>query len=727
MRTFALLLALIPSVTLAATPEIVAVRVGLADRYKTGLWTQVEVTLRGGDQPVDGQLSLVTPDGDAVPSRVEASCRLPAHQETVVRTLYRPGRVRGSLTVELGEGDRRLARRVFSTADRADAEHFLPGLEYRALIVTVGEADLDIERLGRLGGFSAEHRPVAARLKDAKTLPVDWAGYEGVDAVILQTSRPDAYRSLDPDSPQVRALDLWIRMGGRLILCGGDGSALASDGPLAHWLPGRFEKTVSLRPTGLGALESFCDSRSGVPRGESDHVAMRAVRLVDPQGLVEAAEGDLPLVVRAARGLGQVIFVAVDLDHPRLRAWVDRPKLIARLLDAPTEGEESDDAAAVMHFGYDDLSGQLRSALDHFPDVRPIPFWVLAGLIVAYLLAIGPGDYFFLRRLVGRMTWTWLTFPTIVLAACLLAYGLAQQFKGDRLAVNKVDLIDVDTVSGRLRDTVWFNVFSPRMEAFDVGASPCLPGGRPQSDGHAWPAWFGLPGSAIGGMDPRTGEPSLWTEPYRFASDRRAMFGVPMAQWSTKSFTVRGTASTKDFPRAELSEDAQLLVGYLTNTFDFSLEDCLVAYDRSVYELGTIGPGESVRLGATTKRSELKTLLTGRKVVFVEGGDKFRQETTPYDPASQNVSYILRTMMFYDAAGGRRYTGLWNAYQSFVDLSGLLKTGRAIFVAQAPKGSDVRRVQGVELRLNDRPPEASHARQTTIYRFVYPVQKEKNG
>ena len=40
-------------------------------------------------------------------------------------------------------------------------------------------------------------------------------------------------------------------------------------------------------------------------------------------------------------------------------------------------------------------------------------------------------------------------------------------------------------------------------------------------------------------------------------------------------------------------------------------------------------------------------------------------------------------MMFYEAAGGQRYTGLWNAYQDFVDLSTLLKADRAILVAQA--------------------------------------------
>ncbi len=83
-----------------------------------------------------------------------------------------------------------------------------------------------------------------------------------------------------------------------------------------------------------------------------------------------------------------------------------------------------------MHYGYSDLAGQMRSALDRFTGVRQAPFWLVAGLIVAYILLIGPGDYFFLRKVVRRMEWTWLTFPSIVvlgepgrLRAGLLAQG----------------------------------------------------------------------------------------------------------------------------------------------------------------------------------------------------------------------------------------------------------------------------------------------------------------
>ena len=223
-------------------------------------------------------------------------------------------------------------------------------------------------------------------------------------------------------------------------------------------------------------------------------------------------------------------------------------------------------------------------------------------------------------------------------------------------------------------------------------------------------AWLGLPGTALGGMNPRAGGPTLWTQPYSFSPSLDALCDVPIPVWSTKSLSARWNAPTKAFPEADLTDDNQLLVGTLVNTLDFPLEQCILAYGRSVYELGTIGPGESARLGPMSRRSELKTLLTGRKVVFTEASDKYRQEVTPYDQSSTDVPYILRMMMFYEAAGGRRYTGLWNAYQSFVDLSTLLKADRAILVAQGP-GDSPEKSRGATL-LRDGRPLGRHAEQT---------------
>jgi len=630
--------------------------------------------------------------------------------------LCRMGRVRGSVEVELRVGRRVVARRIFHSAEKADAEHIAPGLEFCPLVVVVGDADPGVEQAGRLWGVDVEHRPRVAMLESAKQLPVDWLGYEGVDAVVLCASRPEIHGDLDQNSPQWAALDQWIRMGGRLVLSTGAESekVLADDSPLGRFAPGRWEKTVTLRQT--GALESYGGGRVGVPPAALAQTPLRAARLSGVQGVVEAREADLPLVIRAARGLGQVLFLAVDLDRPPIGQWPDRAMLMARLLDLPPgDGEDIDHAASAMHYGYRDLAGQLRSALDQFPGVRLAPFWVVAALAAVYLLFIGPGDYFFLRKVTGRMTWTWLTFPMIVLTAGAGACGLAYWLKGNRLAAAQATLIDVDASSGLLRGTAWMNLFCPKTQSFNLSVDPSA-----TLEVRTWTGWLGLSGGGIGGMNPRTAEASPWAQPYDFSPPLDAMLGVPIATWSSKSFTARWTAATEKFPAARLEEDNQLLVGSVPNTLDIPLERCLLAHGRSVYELGTLEPGQSVRVGAALKRSELKTLLTGRKIVFVESGDKFRQEVTPYDQSSDEVAYILQTMMFYRAAGGRRYTGLWNDYQGFVDLSDLLKTDRAILFAWASGDS----TPGAKLLRDGRPLEAASRRHPTAFRVVYPVKRE---
>jgi hypothetical protein len=229
-------------------------------------------------------------------------------------------------------------------------------------------------------------------------------------------------------------------------------------------------------------------------------------------------------------------------------------------------------------------------------------------------------------------------------------------------------------------------------------------------------------------MNPHAGGLAQSTDPYSFSPNLDAMLGVPIQVWSTKSLTARWNAPMKVFPQADLSDQSQLLTGTVTNTLGFPLEQCILAYGSSVYELGTIAPGESAHLGAMAKRSELKTLLTGRKLVVNERetGEKYHQESTPYDQSSADIPYILRTMMFYEAAGGRSYTGLGNAYQDFVDLSALLKADRAILVTQEP-GPEQEQRHGADALRDGRPLGGSQNKHVTLYRFVFPVKKEKSG
>ena len=291
---------------------------------------------------------------------------------------------------------------------------------------------------------------------------------------MLATSEPGVYGALKPDSPEIEALDQWTRMGGSpAALCrarGGESPAPAA--PLSRFSPGRLVRTLPLRHS--SAIESYCGSAVPVPReGVGQVLDLRVPQLADVQGTVEAREGNLPLVVRRAWGFGNVVFAAMDLDLAPLRDWQDRGLLVGKLLDIeeiPLEGPH--DSGAVLHYGFDDMAGQLRSALDQFAGVPFVPFSLIVAIVVGYLLLIGPVDYFVLRKLGRRMALTWLTFSLIVLAFGLGAYCSRGRLKGERVCVNQLDLVDVDLASGAVRGTSWADVFSPAVDRYDLSFAP---------------------------------------------------------------------------------------------------------------------------------------------------------------------------------------------------------------------------------------------------------------
>jgi hypothetical protein len=522
-------------------------------------------------------------------------------------------------------------------------------------------------------------------------------------------------------------------MGGTLVLCAGSNAdaALHAASPLARFLPGHFEKTEFLQATAV--LEAFAKSSNPVSK-PGENVKLPVARLSGVQGKIEAQHQDVPLVIRKAHGLGQVVFLATDLDRGPIRDWSDRPALVAALLNLPAN-VRADDSADTTNYGYTDLAGQLRSALDQPRDVRLVPFFVVALLVIAYILLIGPGDYFLLRRLGRGMHWTWITFPTIVVLFSVGAYVAAYWLKGDQLRVNQIDLVDIDS-EGTARGASWFSIFSPRGESFDLSMRPRVPDGPPPQPATVSIGWLGKAGEEFNGMYRRGAQDSgpLLGQGYSIAPSLAAIHEVPIQVWASKSFVQRWLGNAPKLGvDASLTVDArQQLAGRIVNRLvgdepatknGIKLSHCFLAYDSWAYVLPPLRPGEAVEIGPATRRISLSTLLSGDSLDYSENS-----AATPYDRSSRDMAYVLQRMMFYDAAGGRKRTGMANDYQAFTDLSGLLKTGRAILVGMPPddgscRGGDLLRGPVPSAgEIDSRQPLGNALdRHTTILRFVLPV------
>ena len=99
-------------------------------------------------------------------------------------------------------------------------------------------------------------------------------------------------------------------------------------------------------------------------------------------------------------------------------------------------------------------------------------FPAVATLAIAYLLILGPGDYWLVHKVLRRPQAAWITFPILVVATSVGAYALAGWSKGaGRPRVNQVQLVDFDLTGGRTRGTYWSALYSPDSRRFDLGLS----------------------------------------------------------------------------------------------------------------------------------------------------------------------------------------------------------------------------------------------------------------
>jgi len=716
-----------PAAVPTTMPTIDGIRLGWDGVYKLGCWTPLEVEISGGSEPIVGQVEVTVPDSDGVPTTVSTLDHRPVGVDpgytSVARLFVRIGQSKSSIRVRFVSEGQVLCERTFRSGLEEASGVVRGGIAATGQVWLLYGPQLglgEIAQAASTGGALTATR--VARSERAADLPTRWFGYEGVETVLLTTSNPALYRPLTQNSEPIKALLRWVELGGRLVVfCGSEApELLTSEGPLAPLVPGHFDGEMLPLRKSL-PLETY----SGAEQSIRGRLNVRVPRLIDVQGEVLAKAGsenaELPLVVRAPRGLGELIFVGLDFDRPPWNSWPGRTSFFRKLLDLPV-GDAVDDqqsSSGMLAAQNEDLSSHLRSALDErFSGVQPISFALVALLVVAYIGLIGPGDFFFVKRVLKRMELTWVTFPLIVAAVAGGAYAYAQSKKGDQLRVNQVEIVDVDTQGGLVRGTVWTHFFTPRVEQMNLTLAPQFPGQQLVEDSRCLTSWLGLPGFALGGMQTFATEATDWETGYRFGKSLDAILQLPVQVWSTKTITARWTADLDNLPlEADLQRTSNgLLAGEIRADLGIGLEDCILLYGRWAYGLGDVADQQALTINDTLQPRIIKTLLTSPTA-----GDETPKRvaddgTVPFDADSFDVARIVKVMMFYEAVHGYRYTNMLNRYQQHTDLSQTLKNGRAVLLARVP-------ADGSQWLQGERPLGGDGDRHWLYYRFVIPVKQ----
>ncbi|MGI9176966.1 MAG: hypothetical protein ACR2IT_03815, partial [Pirellulales bacterium] len=329
----------------------------------------------------------------------------------------------------------------------------------------------------------------------------------------------------------------------------------------------------------------------------------------------------------------------------------------------------------------------LHAALDRFPPpagaspssaasetVIPVPFEVIAGIGLLYVLCLYPLDWWFVSKQ-GRPWVAWLTLPLLAAGFSAAALGVKSRWGGGGETVGRTaDLIDVDVADALVRGTSWLAVRSPANDRLDVAIEPSPALDTAQTA--AAVTWWGVAGSGFGGLDAAVPHPSLAAASYGYNASLAALAGVPVAASASRLFEADWTAAAAgSIVTASLTRTPQgTLAGAVSHQLPFVLDNCRLLHAGWLYDVGRLGPGDRYDTAAGRGPRSLASALTRRAAA------KERESAAAWDPRSGDVARILEVAAFHGAAGGTAYTGLDAGRFARLDLSPLLTVDRAVLV-----------------------------------------------
>ena len=665
--------------THGAEPGRFDVAAGFGGRWKIGSWTPLVVSATGGGLEAGQEVRLWAEDDDGQFVRSPAVRATRVGDRVEARLCVRFGRPSGRYRVEVtspGGGaattEDRLVDPIVSTDHVIVAYGDLPSVARAARLV-------DRDR-GSTTVVVSDTPPYAASESQRN--------FDAADAIVISGH---AATRLPVDVRE--GLDAWVRDGGSLVfVCGASAAEAAATGsPVSGWLPGAFEKLVRLRR--LGPIEAYARAGGLVDRVPPDGVPVP--RFAGPTPgivLVSAVEaGGGPVVARWAHGLGTVTWLGLDLDAEPLRGWSGCDTLLAAALGGRSRGGL--DQRSSEQAGMPDMAGQLHAALDTFPaaatsadqatagrKVSPVPFEVIAGLGLLYVLCLYPLDWWFVSKQ-GRPWIAWLTLPILAAGFTAAAWGLKGQWGGGREAIARTaDVIDVDAGSGHIRGMSWLAVLSPVNDRLDVAVEGAT--GTACADRQAAVTWWGVAGRGFGGLDAAVGHPSLAAADYGYGGSLAALDDVPIAAAASRLFEAEwsGCADVPVVTSSLALTSQATLAGAVSHHLPFPIENCRLLHAGWLYDVGTLRPGDRYDTATGRGPRSLASALTRRAAA------KDRETALTWDPTNADVARIIEVAAFQGAAGGTAYTGLDAGRLGRLDLSPLLAVDRAVLVGTVAEG-----------------------------------------
>jgi len=419
----------------------------------------------------------------------------------------------------------------------------------------------------------APHVNVA--IQEPKDVPDQWQGLQAADMVVLGNV---SERDLAPE--QASAIRDYVTTGGTLVVTGGTNwNRLGT--PF-------FSSLLPVTVTGGATLHS-ARGLSTLNGGEGPAGNYPAVVGSPKSGsTVLAREGGTPLVVKGAKGSGQVIFIAFDPAAPPFRSWDQNDDFWKSILLQPRTRSfvtsVSDRDVNEQFGGYNPNSGQskLSDAPYAIPQLDIPAFYIVAVFLLAYIIVLVPVNYFVLKAK-DKKEYAWLTTPAIVLVFSIGAYMIGYGFKGGRTLVVKAGLVEAHAGQDAAPSLFYAGLFSPRKTSYDIRLASAA------STGSDSDTLFSQPGANRSAPPLRSVQgDSSYVEDY----------AVDM--WAMRVVKGEGVIRLKEGVTANIQEQGKKVTGTVRNGSLYSLDDCYLIASDQITRVGALAAGQQASISGAS-------------------------------------------------------------------------------------------------------------------------------
>jgi hypothetical protein len=291
-----------------------------------------------------------------------------------------------------------------------------------------------------------------AEIKPAN-LPDKPQGWETLDVILFSDVDSGVLTSA-----QRNALEVWIAKGGTLITIGGPKWQATVQG-IQEFLPIQVSGTT--RAGGVPEISFLSESISSpdtAPLAE-EATSILATGELSSDATILSTQAGIPLVIERKLGMGRSVFFAADPGLAPYKDWTGMPIIYEAILDLKHSQPAWTDGKWEI--------GSANQALTTIPELSIPSIFMICGLMVLYIILIGPINYIFLRTFKKR-EWAWISIPLIVLLVTMLSYIYGYFYRGRNPTLSRLTVIQAwDGVRQAEKDSL-LGIYSPQRDTYTL-------------------------------------------------------------------------------------------------------------------------------------------------------------------------------------------------------------------------------------------------------------------